>query len=155
MYATQLKKSLESDEYIRPLFQGTYSIDQLPLQVERHPSLYVVNSDLAKNVGQHWFCIYFDSDKTCNFWDSLGQHPSKYGKYLTRFLDRNCTSLLYNSRRLQSDSSAVCGHYVLYFAYYRSRKMPLECIMDHFGLCSNVNDLYVYNFCRKHFSCTL
>ena len=148
---------MEADPCIKPLFQGIYSIDQLPTYVENRPSLCIINSDLAQNVGQHWICAYFadDQDKSCDFWDSLGQPPSVYGEYMTSFLDRNCSRYFYNDVCLQGDWSSVCGHYVIYFAYYRSRHVPLYCIKNHFGLCTNVNDLYVYRFCMKHFPCIL
>ena len=156
MNTAQLTTCLNRDACIRPIFAGVYAINRLPFYIDKRPSLYVVNSDFAENVGQHWFCVYFDRDcrMTCEFWDSFGRHPSCYHKYLTEFLDRNCSHLLYNDRVLQSDTTSVCGHYVLYFAYFKARHVPMEGILtgDHFGLDTGLNDLRVYNFSRKYFS---
>ena len=156
MNTSQLIKCLESDDYIKPLFQGVYAVDRLPLFIEKRPSLYVVNSDLASNFGKHWLCIYFKNDHefSCVFFDSLGKNPSCYNKFLTDFLDRNCKYVHYNAQRLQSDTSSVCGHYVLYFSYFKARNIPAECIWsrENFGLNPDVNDLCVYNFCKKMFS---
>ena len=155
MLASQLAKCLESDDHIRPIFQGVFAIDRLPAHVPRGPSLYVINSDKAQNAGQHWFCAYFEGNglERCEFWDSLGQHPTQYDKLLMKFLNQNSSYLIYNGRCLQSDTTAVCGMYVLYFAHFRARHVPMECILttDHFVMDTGVNDQYVYNFCWKNF----
>ena len=158
MLASLLTRSLLSDDHIRPIFEGVYAIDKLPLRIPKErPAMYVINSDIAQNAGQHWFCVYFrgeGSRKTCEFWDSFGYHPSHYNNLLMDFIEHNSSDLLYNHRRLQSDSSAVCGHYCLFYSYFRARNFPMECILskDNFVLDTGVNDLYVYNFCRKNFS---
>ena len=155
MFASQLSKALQSDVHVRPIFEGVYAIDQLPCSVVKRPSLYVINSDVSGKVGQHWLSVYFlnDGERSCEFWDSFGYHPSHYNKQLMEFLGNNSNYLLYNNRRLQSDSTAVCGHYCLFYSYLRARHFPMECILsrDHFVLDTGVNDAYVYNFCIKNF----
>ena len=66
MFASQLTRSLQSDDRIRPMFEGVYAIDELPLYVVERPALYVINSDVARNVGQHWFCVLFRGEGANN-----------------------------------------------------------------------------------------
>ena len=160
MNSDQLYHCLRSDPCIRPWIGGIYPIDKLPVNIVNKPSLFIVNDDFSSSVGSHWVTVFFPRpcqtghDKSsCEFVDSLGHHPSFYHKYLTDFIERNSQSLLFNDRRLQGDRSSVCGHYSLYFSYYRCRNVPVESILskDHFVLDPCLNDLNVYNFTKGHF----
>ena len=155
MNGLQIQKCMESDPHIRPQFQGVYAMDLLPTYVERKPSCIVLNSDRSQYAGTHWMGVYFKNDveSSCVFFDSLGHPPSNYDKLLGNFLERNSSHVHYNKRCLQSPTSMVCGLYVLYFSFCMCRNMPFESILsqDIFGLNSDVNDLYVYNFCKSRF----
>ena len=86
------------------------------------------------------------------FFDSLGKPPNYYSKFLTRFLESNDTEYQMNTKRLQADSSAVCGHYCLYYCYYRCRgKSMADILKEAFTKDLYLNDLYVYDFVRNHF----
>ena len=155
MNSSQLSHYLQSDDCVRPIFAGVYAIDELPMHVEKRPSLFVINTDFARNIGKHWLSAYFanDRERSCTFFDSLGQHPTCYHQFLMTFLNGNCTYFRYNTQCLQSSSSSVCGHYVMYFGYCQARNVPLENMLSrtHFGLNTEVNDLYVYNFCKRFY----
>ena len=157
MNSNLLYNCLASDVLIRPWIRGIYAIDMLPCKVMTRPALYIINSDLSNSPGQHWFTVFFPETDSgvekCEFMDSLGRHPSFYRNYLLEFIKRNSDVIIINGRCLQSDTSSVCGHYALYFSYFRCRNVCMECILskDHFALDPNVNDLNVYNFTRTHF----
>lgn len=156
MYASQLRKCMQTDPVARYQMGGVCAIDQLPLTLVARPAMYIVNSDRSDAGGQHWFCVFLpdgNEDKTVEVWDSIGRHPRHYGHYLTDFLDRNGKQTIFNDKKLQGDCSYVCGHYCLFFTYFRCRGKPMKGILkEGFTSNSSLNDLLVYNFVRDRYS---
>jgi len=90
-------------------FDGVFSIDTLP----DRPRLLVCNTDPSDKPGRHWVAIYVDDD--CNrgeFFDSFGRRPDDV---FERYLNRHCSSWIFNDRQLQSVTSKFCGHYCIYY----------------------------------------
>ena len=46
---------------------GVYSVDTLPTYVDLNPSCYDVNTDESTNSGEHWVCVYFNSNYNAKF----------------------------------------------------------------------------------------
>ena len=55
----------------------------------------------------------------------------------------------------QSIYSKVCGHYCLYFAFYRSRQISMSAIGHRFSKNTRKNDSLVKRFIEKHFAISL
>ena len=132
---------------------GVHAINQLPLSVNNVPRAYIINSQESSNTyNGHWICVYYDGHNF-EFFDSFGKPPDYYSRFLTRFLESNDTEYQMNTKRLQADSSAVCGHYCLYYCYYRCRgKTMADILKEAFTKDLYSNDLYVYDFIRTHFN---
>ena len=153
MYACQIVKLMENDPVMKLQFAGVYARDTLPQCPADKKSVYIVNSDVSTSAGKHWLCIYCPYRGTHNeFFDSYGRHPNYYGKSLTNLLECNGKQFIYNNQMLQGQFSAVCGHYCVFYAYYRCRgKSMSNIVKETFTLDKKLNDLYVYNFMRAHF----
>ena len=132
---------------------GVHAINQLPLSVNNAPRAYIINSQESSNTyNGHWICVYYDGHNF-EFFDSFGKPPDYYSRFLTRVLESNDTEYRMNTKRLQADSSAVCGHYCLYYCYYRCRgKTMADILKEAFTKDLYSNDLYVYDFIRTHFN---
>ena len=76
-------------------------------------------------------------------------------EHLPLFLKNNSSSWTFNSVTLQSMNSKVCGHYCLYFALFRSRRVSMNTIVNCFSSNKRRNDFLVKRFIEKHFPLSL
>ena len=154
MYSSDIRKLIVSDPITNSQFGGVYARDNLPQVVKHKPSIYVINSDVSSSTGKHWLCVYFPASGNMNeFFDSYGKHPSIYGESIMHFLERNGKQFRFNTKLLQGQFSAVCGHYTIFYAYYRCRGRSMrDIVKESFTLDKKLNDVIVYNFIRTHFN---
>ena len=126
MDTIQLSRILNTDPFVRKRFGKVCARDQLPKRALRRS--YVINTDVIKNPGQHWVCVYFDiQDDGC----VIGEYFDSYGRYpcieIERFLSDNCTRWIYSEDVLQGLFTKLCGHYCIYYLYHRHRSIqPLH-----------------------------
>lgn len=150
MNSIELELSLTSDPMTRKLFKGVFAADQLR-SVKKgtisFPGLYVCNTDPSYKPGTHWVCIYLFIDQDGA---AKGEYFCSYGKppisQFVHFLHSHTSTWIENKFRLQSDFSSVCGSYVLYFAYHRSRSRSFKEILSDFTQDFINNDAYVKMF---------
>ena len=140
MNTLQIRKVLEQDRYVRPLFNGVFAIDQLPKCVD---GAYVVNTAKSTHPGQHWIAVYIAGD-IVDYFDSYGGEPSSD-------LQRWCRnwSWTYNPVPLQSPLTSVCGQYCIYYLIHRCRGITLDEMLLDFCADVDHNDQMVYDFVDK------
>ena len=99
---------------------GTYARDQIPShKTEKRPFALVVNTDVAAEPGEHWLALYAPRYYfKIKMFDSFGLPPNIYSFDPSLFH--------FSSRCIQSFDSKVCGHYALWFIYFRSRNYSFE-----------------------------
>ena len=151
MDTIQLTLILRKDKFTRGLFQGVYPSDQLPASVSHYPALFIANVDTSDKPGSHWVAFYFTKEQEGEFFDSYGSPPSNYSGTFTAFLNNNSNQWTFNTVTLQSIYSKVCGHYCLYFALYRSRRISMSTIVHLFSQDTSKNDSLVKRFIEKHY----
>ena len=94
---------------------GVFARDQLPkdLQQQTRPWALVLNTDPSNKPGQHWLALFGPRDGgRIELFDSFGLEPKKY--------KLDSLAPLHTRIQFQFASSAVCGHYCIYFLYHRS-----------------------------------
>ena len=115
MDARELERHIRQDAAMNAVTWGVFARNELPRD-DLLPGAYIVNSHDAP--GEHWFLL-FVGDRV-ELYDSLGRAPNKYGIYIP------CDTL---GKRLQAYNSNTCGHYVLYFLYWRSRGIDMHALL--------------------------
>ena len=106
---------------------------------------------MARSVGRSRWCstrtqqtrklaMFGPSDGPLELFDSFALHPSLYS-----LVDTSSSSLVYSRTPLQSLSSAVCGHYCLYFLHLRSHRTPFHIIVRQ-AKEALVPDRFVYDY---------
>lgn len=105
-----------------PIFGGVIARDQMPEYPSR--KIYVMNNLTIKQQGWgHWFVI----DKTVPggfFFDSFGNSPEFYGlKHIN-----------YSKHQLQSNNSATCAIYAIYYTTFRQHNSTPTQILSHFNV---------------------
>ena len=111
MDAHELERHIRRDVAMNAVTWGVFARNELP-QGDLLPGAYVVNSHDAP--GEHWFLLFVG--ERVELYDSLGRSPQDYG------ITVPCEFV---AKRLQSYNSNTCGHYVLYFLYWRSREIDM------------------------------
>ena len=103
------------------------------------------NASPSSSRGTHWFAL-FKENNIVELMDPLGANPTTYD--LVPFLkDQKADRCIYNGVRIQSLDSKVCGHYCIFFAFWRSMGYSMENILQFFSEHDFVaNDLSVLNF---------
>ncbi len=142
---------LKSDPYTRRVVQGVFPANRLPKKVKNLPVGFVANTDPSHKPGEHWIAIYISEDGNGEYFDSYGEPPDKYPGFLA-FLQNNCRTWTYNSKRLQDYISTVCGQYCIFYLLHRCRGWSLNSITGLFTEDRRNNDQQVNAFVHSHFS---
>jgi hypothetical protein len=153
MDATSLTRCLWEDPFTRHQYGGVLAIDELPTtRLPRQKRIWVINSDERAGPGKHWLMVYFvPALASCEFFDSLGLSLDKYPPQLADFVFRNSATCVYNSRKLQCDTSSTCGYFCLYYGICRARGLNSNEIINSFSWDCTYNDSKVTTFFTNYF----
>jgi len=123
-------------------FDVVFSVDTLP----DNPRLLVANTDPAHRPGQHWIAICI-KDGCGEFFDSLGRRPSVD---FERYMNRHCSSWIFNDRQLQSVTSKFCVHYCICYCVFRRIGVDMRKITASFTSDTALDDILVHAMvCRR------
>src|SRR3981081_2023804 len=110
--------SVEIDKVLKRVcgdqFIGVFAKDRVPIIISKRPALLIVNTDVARQPGTHWIAIYFDTDNSGEYFESLGRLP-----ILADYINRHCQRWVYSMRQIQSVANRFCGHYCIFYGAYR------------------------------------
>ena len=142
MYSSQIRVILKD---VRA-FGGVLAVDQLHT-ANKH-KIYIVNTDPSNLPGKHWVGVSLGD--VPEFFDSLGNPPGFYNKLFEDCLIHHGPSYLYNSQRLQSPGSDVCGEFCIQYVLYRAAGYSMSTFVKSFNR-SNLywNDRRVTHFCKR------
>ena len=147
MNSLELENFLRRDTKCAKMFRGVIASDQLNQLILEPKSIYIVNTAPTGHPGLHWTAIYYeDKEHLVEFWDSLGQKPEIYGPYFNDFFKR--CNYQYNDTRIQGQKS-TCGHFCLFYAFYKCRAFSMPSILETFSLDVTCNDAIVINFVQN------
>ena len=145
MNSLQLKCAINSVPCLKQQVKGVFSRDNLPGKVLQFPSAYICNTDYSTGPGIHWIAIRFNSPETCEFFDSFGQFPSKYGPEFCDFIDKNSKICVFNNVKLQGTNSDTCGYHVLYYLIMKCLNINFKMLVN--GLYNHKDaDNFVYQY---------
>lgn len=127
----QLREALTREAVTKPFFRGVYAADQVRGAQVTPPCLMIVNTDPQEAPGSHWLLFFFVSDHLVEMFDSLGKSVDHYSKFLTQWIRQQAQQMDVMTQRVQPEDSALCGHYCLYYAYYRCTGETMRDIAQH------------------------
>ena len=122
MNTQEIDEILMNDKETAPHFRGTFSWDTVP-DLDEGDSC-VVNTHCQELRGEHWI-VYLYMDGKLQFFDSYGEHPSRYPG-LPQKVDE------FNDRQIQNIDSQVCGHYCVLFLLNRYRGFEMSEFLNMF-----------------------
>ena len=151
----EIENILKVTRYVKDIFMGVFSVDTLHRHVKLYPSCYIVNTDESTESGEHWVCVYFNSNGIAEFFCSFGNNPSFYDYQMVSFMERNCYLWKCNSKRLQSCLSTVCGQYCIFFAICKVLYVHMDKFCSLFSKNCQMNDVIVNEFVCINFDVEL
>ena len=152
MNTQQIERALERNSKTSKTFCGVFPADQLPESLSTFPCGFVANTDPSTKPGTHWVVFYFPTHNTGEFFDSYGEPPEHYNKSFKTYF--NSVEWKYNTRKLQSSWTEVCGHYCIFYLYQRACGRNMSEIVNMFGNNALFNDRNVSCYVKKHFDIT-
>lgn len=149
MNTAQIIHALQQDPITSKKFCGVFPSDKLPQMIDKYPCGFVANTDPSSEPGTHWVAFYFSSEQKGEFFDSYGQSPHYYKNSFGDFLKSHKWE--FNTRKLQSDWSDVCGLYCIFYLSHRARGHSMNKIVQLFTNDTMLNDAKVSQFVKSHF----
>ena len=99
------------------------------------------------NTSQHWVFISTLDSRCTLYWDPLAEKPphslAKWMKSL------GCYKR--NTVKVQTDSSDLCGLFIVFVLYFLVRGVPISKIMKKFSSSRDANDKKVAKFAYERF----
>ena len=126
---------------------GVFPADRIPMRWPKPYALIIINTDNHDKPGVHWVAIYLNQEGKAVYFDSYGI-PVMIHHHHQR-LRKNAKQFIWNTKRLQSFNSTVCGHYCVMFLYYMSHGYTLENFCNIFSDNYKCNDGIVKKFLNK------
>lgn len=150
MKGNEIAYGLSHHPVVKPFFRGVFARDELASITLTAPSLYVVNTDLARNAGIHWTTIFLPENANALYFDSFGFAPLFFDYYC--FLERHSPYFYFNKAQIQSVESVLCGEFCMYLAYMLCSGKTLEQYRSKFSLTApTLNDAIIKTLFRKVF----
>ena len=151
MNTVQIAHALEQDPVTSKTFCGVFPSNKLPQTVIKYPCGFVANTDPSDKPGTHWVAFYFPTEEKGEFFDSYGQPPSFYRDSFGDFLNKHSYEWNFNTRKLQSAWSDVCGQYCIFYLSHRARGYSMSKIAQLFNDNTMLNDAKVSQFVKNRF----
>ena len=125
------------------------SYQRLPFFPETTRGYYLVNTDKLNGPGEHWTCLFFNGNGTCDYADSYGLPPlpSLYSQLVKDY------GVRYAPTPYQGPFSLLCGLYAVFYACRRSRGLGVEDILIAHDY--DYNDRIVCSYFGSAVSCSL
>lgn len=150
MNSKQIQDILSTHKETKEMFLGVFPSDMIPKEISRYPSCFVCNVDSSNKVGSHWLAFFITSPNRVEFFDSYGNTPHFF-KGTIRNFTLQYPEVVHNPLTLQSNFTAVCGQYTIYFLICRCRGDTMKKFLSQFVTQNICNDVRVYNFVAKRF----
>ena len=109
MNTKQLWNALCLNPVTNQYFDGIYSADTLK-EIREKPDLIICNTDTSNKPGEHWVLFFF-SDNSVDFFDSLGRDIKYYGSIFLDFIVNFVTNYEQSLQRMQPLKSDLCGQH--------------------------------------------
>ena len=139
-----------SDLSNKDVFKGTYAINQIPHAYTVNPPFaFIINTSPWPSRGDHWVAIYCVNNNKLEYFDSAGKPPPK--SLTTMWSHLGNPSIVYNTQRLQSYCTTLCGEYCLLYIYCRMNNITFDSFLSFFSQNYISNDRKVYRIVHNVF----
>ena len=141
-----LREKLKADHKTQRVLGDVLPVDLLPKRrLRRKPRLFIINTDDSTGPGEHWVLVFFTGHNRGIYFDSYGLDVMD--TRIQDFINKNCSSYVYNKRPLQGFFSHTCGFFCFYVGRRLARGFSLRRVLSDFRTNNNYyNDSLVTRF---------
>ena len=152
MDSLTLHNACVNDKYICKYYKGVYARNEFcSIKIEKS-ALYIVNTEHLSICFGHWIVIFVSCDNVVEIFDSFAKPLQNRHIDFSNFLQSLNKTYCMSNKRIQGLFSMKCGMFCLYFAYFRTRNISLNDILNHFSSINFIqNDYLVFEFCKYKF----
>ena len=149
----QIESVLSNHYHTQSTRHFCQSWDTIPKRVVKYPTVFILNTANAGQIGEHWIYLAFSHpNNPAEYFDSLGKNVAEYSQTLDTFLKLNGNGEYYtNYKQYQSSDSVSCGYFCLFFTDLRCQNIPYsKCleILDRRNTAEN--ESFVAGYVSKH-----
>lgn len=152
MNTNSIRCILTRDSKTREKLIDVFALDEFKDYVRRNgldEGIYICNDQPSRQPGNHWFMIYH-SNSSVTFVDSFAMDPSFYGVEGELSMYSTIERLPF---QIQSNSSDVCGEFIIYFCLWLARYKSLYSIISGFSRVDlDANSEKVFKFVHGIFN---
>lgn len=153
MDSRQIYAILKQDKDVSDLnFLGVFPIDLIPARALKFPCCLVINTKPSTHPGEHWVCVVKTHDNRGIYFDSYGNSTFNLPEIGELF--DGCVDWSFNSTRLQSQYSTVCGQYTIFVITHLARGYTLKHITTLINDCGDLyaNDAFIFNYIKNKYA---
>lgn len=133
-------------------YLGTFAADQLDdswRTLGTYPKFFIANTDPVSEAGAHWIACIIRNKNLIEIFDSYGRRIQSYSSPLSDYAHR-FSSRQENEHQWQAMFSNVCGHFCLFYLYYRAHGLTSRKIFHKLTKRNHLqNDLRVLGFVNR------
>ena len=129
-------------------FKGAFPCDQVPLSRPKGVQAYIINTEPAGQVGEHWVALVLTKN-CCFYFDSFGEQLLNL-HVLTKLKNIGVLVYEFSAKQIQPILSSSCGYYCAAFILSYKVGMSYTSFLDIFSNSLEKNDKICYKFLEKH-----
>jgi hypothetical protein len=149
----QISRIAAKHDLLRNAYIGTLpekmlaTINLVDIKRRKKPCFLIVNTQSDPRLFGHWLLLVIKSKNNLLFFDSMGNHPFKYGENIAAFCKNFKNVTLCSRKQLQSSKSIHCGAFCIYFAFKICERYSVTDIIRTFDVNNlEKNDRMVEKF---------
>ena len=152
LFTDQITLLANQSKKLKQFYQGTYGGDQLKEKWRTegsYPKFLIANTAPASQPGDHWIACIIHSSRQIEIFDSYGHRIQSYSSPLSHYADKFLVRKE-NDHQWQSMFSSICGHYCLFYLYYRAHGLTPQRIFHRLNRRNHIiNDRKVTLFVKR------
>ena len=133
MDSLTLHEACINDSFISKYYKGIFARNELCFIHIEKPALYIVNTAHAFESYGHWLVIFISDNDQVEIFDSFAKELNSRHANILNFVMSLNKSYTFSNKIIQSPLSLKCGLFCLYFAYFRSRNISFDEILNIFS----------------------
>ena len=154
MNTHQLQCVINCENNLKKNTYGVFASDEISDICLKPKTGLIANTDVKRLTGKHWVAFYLSENNILEVFDSFGSSIDQLSIYFKHFL-RKYSKIEVSQKRLQSEDTAVCGQYCLFFLLLRVNGYSMREVLDMFSNNYHSNDQFVYDIINEYFHCCI
>ena len=130
------------------IFKGSFPADKVPLAKPVGVEAYIINTEPARQEGEHWVALVI-TKKKCFYFDSFGKQLLNL-HILSQLKNIGVSDYKFSIKQIQPVLSSSCGYYCAAFILSHKIGMSYTSFIQMFSSNLEKNDQICYKFLEEN-----